>query len=756
MLSDLVKDEIQHAYKQILAKKSLRPRSGQRVMIAEIAKALSGIEAIPDMGDNHEVDTAVDGLVNTSGPIVVIEAGTGTGKTLAYVLGTLPLARHLGKKVVLATATVALQEQVTLRDLPDILAHSGLSFSYVLAKGRGRYLCLSRLDQLLRGNASADAMLELFGEVLGDQGQGNTALYEDMLEQIGAGKWQGDRDDWRGIISDRDWSPVTVEAGQCAGQKCSNFSRCFFYQAREQVQKVDCVIANHDLVLVDLALGGGVILPDPQDTIYIFDEAHHLPAKTNQHFSSNTRLRGTLSWLETSLRQLNKLVADTRVQDNGVIKRECADIESLIRGLSEDMSSALMILEPMYAEKAVQSSGRAQDSQAKESHETLTFELGIVPDELKEQSRQLASRFTTLSRSLREVSTILRRLMEDAETLPARQQAELWFPVVGSMVSRAEANEKLWQAFARTDQPGEAPSARWLSAAYGADSDNRRTGSGSGAQEPTDLVLSCSPVLAAQTLIEHLWQRCAGAVLTSATLSALGTFDVLAMRAGLPSHTAYHRINSPFDYANAATLIIPRLNCDPGDVKAHTSAIIQLLPKVLSPDEASLMLFSSRRQMLDVLESMPDEWRQRILCQDDYQKAQLLELHREKVDAGKPSVIFGLASFAEGVDLPGSYCKHVLIAKIPFSVPNDPIEATLAQWIEQQGKNPFMTLSVPEASFRLVQAAGRLLRSETDTGRITLFDERLVSKFYGKSIMASLPPFARDIFPDWLEAPAAR
>jgi ATP-dependent DNA helicase DinG len=751
MLSDQVKDEIQGAYKQILAKKSLRPRTGQRVMIAEIAKALSAIEAVDDTEDNAGTSHPGD----NNGPVVVIEAGTGTGKTLAYVLGTLPLARHLGKKVVLATATVALQEQVTLRDLPDILAHSGLDFSYVLAKGRGRYLCLSRLDQLLRGNASQDAMLELFGEVLGEQGQGNTALYEEMLEQIGAGKWQGDRDDWQGIISDRDWSPVTVEAGQCAGQKCSNFSRCFFYQAREQVQKVDCVIANHDLVLVDLALGGGVILPDPQDTIYIFDEAHHLPAKTNQHFSASTRLRGTLGWLETSLRQLNKLVADTRIQDNGVIKRECADIESLIRSISEDMSSVLMTLEPMYAGKAAQSGSRTQENQSKDGNESLTFELGVVPEVLKEHSRQLASRFTTLNRSLREVSTILRRLIEDAETLPARQQAELWFPIVGSMVSRADANEKLWQAFARTDQPGEAPSARWLSALYAGDNDGRRSSAGSIAQEPSDLVLSCSPVLAAQTLIEHLWQRCAGAVLTSATLSALGTFDVLAMRAGLPAHAVYHRIHSPFDYANAATLIIPRLNCDPGDVKAHTSAIIQLLPKVLNPDEASLMLFSSRRQMQDVLEAMPDEWLQRILCQDDYQKAQLLELHRKKVDAGEPSVIFGLASFAEGVDLPGSYCKHVLIAKIPFSVPNDPIEATLAQWIEQQGKNPFMTLSVPEASFRLVQAAGRLLRSETDTGRITLFDERLVSKFYGKSILASLPPFARDIFPSWLDVPVS-
>lgn len=758
MLADHIKDEIQNAYRQILSRKSLRARSGQRLMIAEIARALSVIDtdALPPdasktaIGD--ELITSLQAPVESqsASPVVVIEAGTGTGKTLAYVLGTLPLARHLGKKVVLATATVALQEQVSMRDLPDILQHSGLEFSYVLAKGRGRYLCLSRLDQLLQGNSSQDAMLELFGVALDNPVDNNLALYENMLEKISAGQWQGDRDDWLGVISDKEWSPVTVEAGQCAGQKCSNFKRCFFYKAREQVQQVDCIIANHDLVLVDLALGGGVILPAPEDTIYIFDEAHHLPSKTNQHFSSATRLRSTLTWLETASRSLRKLMIDSRLQDNGVISRECADLDPVAKSTGEQCASVLIMLEHLYAQHLLKAGeGRGSETKNNDSADTITFELGVVPEELREHSRQLGASFTIFSRRLREIASALRRQMEEADTLTARQHAELWFPLIGGMVARSDSNEKLWQAFARSDAAGEAPAARWLSAINSAHG-GAVTASH---QEPIDYQLSCSPVLAAQTLIEHLWQRCAGAVLTSATLSALGTFDVLAMRAGLPAHTVYHRISSPFDYANAAKLIIPRLNCDPADTRAHTAAIISLLPDLLNPNEASLMLFSSRRQMLEVLEGLSPELRKVVLCQDDYQKAQLLTLHRQKVDDGYHSVIFGLASFAEGVDLPGRYCEHVLIAKIPFSVPNDPIEATLAQWVEQQGRNAFMTLSVPEASFRLVQAAGRLLRSETDTGRITVFDERLISKFYGKSILASLPPFSREIFPDWLEHP---
>jgi ATP-dependent DNA helicase DinG len=150
--------------------------------------------------------------------------------------------------------------------------------------------------------------------------------------------------------------------------------------------------------------------------------------------------------------------------------------------------------------------------------------------------------------------------------------------------------------------------------------------------------------------------------------------------------------------------------------------------------------------MQDVMQQLPPLWRDLVVCQDDFQKSQLIKYHRQRIDKGEGSLIFGLSSFAEGVDLPGKYCTHVLIAKIPFAVPNDPIEMTLSEWIEQRGLNSFMTLAVPDAAFRLVQASGRLLRSELDTGKITLFDERIVSKRYGKTILESMPPYRREIF----------
>ena len=182
-----------------------------------------------------------------------------------------------------------------------------------------------------------------------------------------------------------------------------------------------------------------------------------------------------------------------------------------------------------------------------------------------------------------------------------------------------------------------------------------------------------------------------------------------------------------------------------GDAQAHSQALIDQLPRLLNETEGSLVLFSSRRQMLEVFQGIDSAVRERILMQGDYSKQEILRRHREIIDTGSGSIIFGLASFAEGVDLPGDYCRHVVIAKIPFAVPDSPLEAALAEWVEAQGRNAFMEISVPDAALRLVQASGRLLRTEQDTGRVTLMDRRILTRRYGRAILDSLPPFRLEL-----------
>ena len=166
-----------------------------------------------------------------------------------------------------------------------------------------------------------------------------------------------------------------------------------------------------------------------------------------------------------------------------------------------------------------------------------------------------------------------------------------------------------------------------------------------------------------------------------------------------------------------------------------------MLPELLRSEPSALVLFTSWRQFDAVVESLPDDIRSNCRLQGEASKQRLLKDHAEAIDDGQPSYLFGLASFAEGVDLPGDYCRHVILARIPFSVPDNPVDQAVSEWLENQGRNPFMELSLPEASLRLVQACGRLIRNESDEGRITLLDRRIVTRRYGGSLLAALPPY---------------
>jgi ATP-dependent DNA helicase DinG len=356
----------------------------------------------------------------------------------------------------------------------------------------------------------------------------------------------------------------------------------------------------------------------------------------------------------------------------------------------------------------------------------------VVPEQLLEMGVELKKGFARLNVLFTRLTELLKQAMDGEVSIGiASHQAEEWYPLFGSLLARAQGNWELWTAFTSDDPEDSPPMARWLSLAE------------SGAL--FDIEVNASPILAAETLRRNLWNVAYGAVVTSATLTALGTFDRFRMRAGLPRVAVTAIAPSPFLHADAGVLRVPDLRADPRDAVAHTAAIIRELPTLVEGSRGTLVLFSSRKQMQEVFDGLEREWRKRVFIQGNLSKQETLNKHKARVDSGEASVLFGLASFAEGVDLPGAYCEHVVIAKIPFAVPDDPVEAALAEWIEARGGNPFMEIAVPDASLRLVQACGRLLRTEEDRGTITLLDRRVVTQRYGKAILNALPPFRRII-----------
>lgn len=726
-LSEEVKQQIQQAYRDVLAGKDVRARYGQRLMIAEIARYMA------DITDN-------DGQRTSPPATCVVEAGTGTGKTLAYLIAAIPVARALGKTLVISTATVALQDQIVLKDLPDLRKHSNLDFSWTLAKGRGRYLCMSRLEARLHdeGHGDSETMPLFLLEQPGGDEAADRATFENMLAQYGARTWDGDRDHWPEQIPDETWRQVTTDHRQCTNRHCAYFDSCAFFDARKDLDDAQVVVANHDLVLADLALGGGAILPEPENALYIFDEAHHLPDKALNHFAASVPLNATRQWLKQVSQALVKMqpwVPGGSLAAKTVEKISLAgrDLDLVLQRVFEHISESVNW---EFSDERKTAQWRYPDGELPEDVSALAIEaktataavmrhLGVLVDELQNAFDE----------------------RKDPEL--DRDTADSWYPVIGTFHSRAEDQFRLWSAWcegaaaletpegadpeAETPKPGTRkgpPAARWVV--------RQRW------DHAEDITLYSSPVLADNLLYSRLWSRAYGAVLTSATLTALGRFDRLRSRAGLPEASRYLVVPSSFRYAEMATVEVPSMTAMPTD-DAFADALIKRLPELWAGETATLVLFTSRRQMQQVRDALSPEYPDLIRTQDDMSKNEVLRAHCARIDEGKPSVLFGVASFAEGIDLPGKYLHHVVITRLPFSVPDDPIEASLAEWVTQRGGNPFMEITVPDASIKLVQAVGRLLRTEQDTGRVTILDRRIVTRRYGQLLLDALPPFRRII-----------
>ena len=703
MLTDRTKKEIQKSYSHFLESKSLKPRFGQKQMIAEIARNIGAVEQ-DEQGHR----------VNDEG-LMAIEAGTGTGKTVAYTLAALPIAKALGKKLVISTATVALQEQIIYRDLPDILRHSGLNFRFALAKGRARYMCLTKLEGFLN-TSPQDTMFSMENDdiALSDDEQ-QVQIYESMAKALLTGDWDGDKDSWKDDLSPQVWQPLTADRNQCTGRRCPHVTQCSFIKARENIAAVDCIVANHDLVMADLSLGGGAILSPPEDSIYIFDEGHHLPDIALRHFANNLRLHSAISWLDQSIKAIHDVGKTSgsfiALLDELDVTVAClVGVKSLYGSLKQVVESICDDLFPVPEYLPLPN---------------YRFEKGVIPDDLSQLMVELNGQLGEIVDSLTKAHSHIDKQLENNQSGLSLGELEQTFAVIGQMLAVAERHGDLFRSYAK--DVGDVPDSRWI----------QLIDSGG----LVDFDICSSPLMASGTLRNFLWQRCYASVLTSATLTALGDFQRIAMHAGLPDFYKPSIVPSPFDYANHATFVIPKMLSEPTQADAHTDEIAKMLPKLVDGYLATLVLFSSKKQMNGVFDLVSLDWQKKILRQNDMSKQALINEHRKRIDDDKQSIVFGLASLAEGIDLPGKYCSHVVIAKLPFSVPNEPVEAALAEWLETRGRNPFMEISLPDASQKLIQACGRLIRTESDTGRVTLMDKRVLTKRYGRQLLNSLPPF---------------
>lgn len=698
MLPDDIKQSIQLLYSDFLSARGLKPRLGQKQMIGEIARILSRI------GDA------------AAPPIGLIEAGTGTGKTLAYLVAALPVGLAREMPILVSTATVSLQRQLIDKDLPELAASGRLDFQWALAKGRRRYLCPIRLESAIE---SVDGETGLYPDELvlvldADDRDAVTGLGRAWT----SGQWDGDMDAFPEPLTESVKSAVTTDHHRCQGRQCGSFSVCPYFRAREHWDGADILVINHDLLMSDLKLGGGVLLPPLERCILILDEAHQLARVSGEQFTDQMRIAqalGAIKSLDRVITTLTKVLpTDHRLQ----------------RDLSE-LPDALLQLGHVLVEWG----GTLRDALLAEPDSAFSYQQGgtwyrLMLDRSLPAPGTDRVNLTTLMQRLEKTRDWLKGQSEGRDLL-GDTDAERLAGQLALASGRLESIPALIKAFGLTAT--DTGHARWIRVGY----DLRYATP----DDPTDIELWASPMQPAEYLADRLWGRVGAAILTSATLAHSGGFARVSETLGLPVHEGLV-VAGAFDYARQGRLWCPSDATDPRDEERHAERIAAYLETRTESGLGILVLFTSWRLLGRVEELLGTAVRAVILVQGQLPLEQLLAKHRSQRDANQTSIIFGLQSMAEGLDLPGDLANEVVITRLPFQPPDDPREATCADYLKLQGRDAFAELSLPHATIRLRQAVGRLIRSEDDSGQITVLDRRLVNTTWGRKLLKELPAFS--------------
>ena len=696
MLTDALKESIREAYTRIKdGLPGFRARPAQTRMIAEVARALS-----------------------QSGGAAVIEAPTGTGKSMAYLIAGAEVARAQKKKLLIATATVALQEQLVERDIPLYLKLNGSEAKVAIAKGRGRYLCPRNLRMASGSLGDSgqmglgfDADLALWSKPPAER---DKQVLRKLTDAFDRNEWSGDMDAAPETPGDMLRAMITTSAGGCTGRRCAQFMVCPFFAARRAVADADIIVANQDLVLSDLTMPGddenwgGVILPKPDDTLYVFDEAHHMPGKTIDRGASDVPLGTVVRQISRLGRQVHAAYSLTDKEVIGKLTLDAGD-EKL-----QELSDALEDLE-----REIRQSWLPDPA---ETEPMYRGSLGQLPETWVQHATLLYIATSEIQRWLTAVRRTVTEMSEGGPTQEALSRE------LGMALERIDRQVRTWRAWSSDDPEQAPPLARWVTLS----SDQQ-------------LVCHASAVSAGALLRMILWDNGSAAIMTSATLSAGGNFRGFADAVGLPDDAVTMSLPSPFDLSVQARLEVPALSALPDARELHAQAVTDWLAEHLDWDAGNLVLFTSRAKLERVLQRLPIDKVRKVRAQGSLAKTQLIAEHIAAIESGKGSTLFGLASFGEGLDLPGKLCETVVITQLPFAVPTDPVGATYAEWLESRGRNPFLEVAVPEATRLLTQYCGRLIRSETDRGRIVLLDRRVVTRHYGSQMLKALPPFQRVI-----------
>ena len=638
---------------------------------------------------------------------VIVEAGTGTGKTLAYLIPSIEWAIKNKKRVVISTNTINLQEQLLNKDIPIAKRVIQGDFKYILVKGRGNYLCNRKYNNLVLGDNS----------IIEDFTPSQKTQYSEII------KWGnhteiGDKSELTFEVDNSVWELFQSETDMCSGNKCPYKNECFFLKSREEKKKADILITNHHMYFSDLAIRKEIgfnteysILPEYG--LVVFDEAHNIEKVARDYFSyeaSKYSFTKTMNQIFTTegkkkntgaLDSVLKYIKNLKIDNMGILEREIEEIKL--------KHKSLYTVGREYFNHIIDVFSRGEMG-------TFTFrakkeEMDDSPflSSLTDYKEKFLVEYNSYSRKVRE---LIKELKDEEDNAGYINDFSKYMDRLDTFVD----NFRFIHDFSDDEF------------IYWIEVNSRKSNS----------KLVATPLKIDGELQKNLYLNLKQIIFTSATIAIGNDFSYFKESIGLDKNTLDKVIHSPFDYDKQMKVYIPNDMPNPSDKSFIDEASEFLKAELIASRGKAFVLFTSY-QMLNYVYYMIREDLEanglQLFIQGMTSRTHLVNMYT----SGKNPVLFGTDSFWEGVDIKGNQLSNVILVKLPFKVPSDPVTEAIIEHITAQGKNSFTEYQIPEAVIKFKQGIGRLIRSKSDSGTITILDNRVITKKYGKFFIDSIP-----------------